>query len=368
MSVFSISLLAILIFYLVYYVSFIAHKPKLIFQPTQLNHYLTQNLPKLSSTYFPTPFLVNTHLQMIWLGITKKWAPSLEYDRQDFLTTPDGGTISVDWVGLDLPDTTPTVLILHTISGDPQSMRSLVRHLNHTLNWRIAFCVRRGHGTLPLTSAKFNMMGSTSDFQQQLNHVHKSFPESPLYAVGVSMGSGVLARYLGSHPNNTIKAAVLNCPAYDARKAFDRVLPYYSRMMAKKLIRLFITPNEAVLGKLGSYQRLSESNSLTELQQNMYEVAGFEDFDSFFAESNPGDVLDKITTPLLVLNAEDDLVCHIDNLYEHIEKLREKENLLFAITKRGSHCGFFEGWGAKSWANTVTSDYFSTISQYEQNN
>ncbi len=55
----------------------------------------------------------------------------LEYDRIDQLTMSDGGITAIAWYGYNLPADTPTVVIMHTITGTPESMRELVRDLNH---------------------------------------------------------------------------------------------------------------------------------------------------------------------------------------------------------------------------------------------
>ena len=146
----------------------------------------------------------------------------------------DDGTVSVDWLGLDLPANRPTVVVLHTITGSPHSMRGFVRYFHENLGWRVALCVRRGHGDLEFTAPNYNTLGNPQDFAEQLKHIQSCVPQSELYAVGMSAGSGALAHYLGLVGNDTpLKAAVAYCPAYDMRNAFSRAKPFYSKMMAE---------------------------------------------------------------------------------------------------------------------------------------
>lgn len=345
-----------------YYFLIVARKPSLTYQNTPFNQAIIDATPALRKAYYATPWLFNTHLQLIVLGFIKGFAKPLAYDRQDVLTMPDGGQVSVDWLGLDLPAETPTMIVLHTISGNPQSMRGFVRYVRETLGWRVALCVRRGHGEMTLKTPSFNTMGNTDDFAAQVAHIQATFPQSDLYATGISAGSGVLAHYLGKVGEHTpIKAAVAYCPAYDMRNAFSRAIPFYSKMMTKKLHRLFIHPNEPVFSHLPSFETLKNTQDLHEFHQHLYELAGNKNTDDYMKHSNPSEVFDHIKIPVLILNAKDDPVCHIDNVYENLHRVEAMNNVILVLTERGSHCAYFEGLTAKPWANRMIQQYFSAV-------
>lgn len=345
-----------------YYFLTAANKPTLIFKGTPLNKAIIKQTRILTERYYATPWLFNTHLQLIALGFVKGFGKPLQYDKTDVLTMEDGGKVSVDWLGLDLPANTPTMLVLHTISGSPKSMRGFVRYIREHLGWRVALCVRRGHGDMTLDTANFNTMGNTDDFAAQIEHIKTQYPESELYATGISAGSGVLAQYLGEVGHSTpIKAAVAYCPAYDMRHAFTRAKPFYSKMMAKKLNKLFITPNRDKFAHLSSFEALNNADDLHEFHQHLYEVAGNASTEDYMDKSNPSTVFDHITIPILILNAKDDPVCHIDNVYENRHRVEAMNNVILVLTDRGSHCAYFEGFTAKPWANRMISDYFTTI-------
>ena len=76
--------------------------------------------------------------------------------------------------------------------------------------------------------------------------------------------------------------------------------------------------------------------------------------------SNPSEVFDHIKIPVLILNAKDDPVCHIDNVYEHQHRVQAMDNVILVLTDRGSHCAYFEGFTAKPWANRMITNYFSS--------
>jgi len=354
--------LVIFVLATVYYFATVAKKPSLIYQPTSLNNAIVSATKALNKRYYATPWLFNTHLQLIVLGFMKGFSKPLEYELHDELIMKDGGKVGVDWLGVDLPENTPTMIVLHTISGNPQSMRGFVRYVRETLGWRVALCVRRGHGDMNLQTANFNTMGNTDDFAAQIQHIQHRFPQSALYASGISAGSGVLAHYLGLVGKNTpIKAAVAYCPAYDMRNAFTRAVPFYSKMMTKKLHRLFITPNADKFQHLASFETLKDTQTLHEFHQHLYEVAGNESNEDYMRNSNPSVVFDDIKIPTLILNAKDDPVCHIDNVYEHQPRVEAMENVILVLTDRGSHCAYFEGMTAKPWANRLIKEYFTAF-------
>lgn len=350
----------ILLLGVIYYFVTAAVKPKLIYQHNKTNQTLIKNTPALIKRYFATPWLFNTHAQLIVLGFIKGFAKALTYDRQDILTMEDGGTVSVDWLGLDLPPERPTMVVLHTITGSPQSMRGFVRYIHESLGWRVALCVRRGHGELAFTAPSYNTLGNADDFAAQLKHIQSCFPASDLYATGISAGSGALAQYLGRVGQDTpIKAAMAYCPAYDMRNAFSRAKPFYSKMMAKKLKKAFVYPNEKTFGHLDSFTSMKQVEDLHDYHQHVYGMAGNRDVEDYMQNSNPAVVFDDIKIPMLILNAEDDPVCHIDNVYEHQHRIEKMPNVILALTKRGSHCAYFEGWFAKPWANRLAVEYFT---------
>ncbi len=369
MSTVQIILLILAALATAYYFLNVAKKPKLVYQANDLNKAIIADTPALKNRYFATPWLFNTHAQLIALGLIKGFAKPLAYDRQDVLTMEDGGTVSVDWLGLELPADRPTMVVLHTITGSPHSMRGIVRYIHETLGWRVALCVRRGHGDLSFTAASYNTLGNSDDFAAQLKHIQECVPASDLYATGISAGSGALAQYLGSVGLNTpLKAAMIYCPAYDMRNAFARAKPFYSKMMTKKLLKAFILPNQKIFGHLDSYQDMATCENLHEYHQHLYGMAGNSSTEDYMQKSNPAEVFDDIKIPLLILNAQDDPVCHIDNVFEHQHRIEKMPNVILAITQRGSHCAFFEGWRARSWANRLITEYFTAYRKLEDSN
>ena len=340
--------------------------PRLDFNPSPFNESVLARLDQIRRPYAPTPWLFNAHLQLLWLLLRETVAPALRYERSDILRMRDGGTTALDWIGLDGEALMPTLVVLPSITGDAQSMRSIVRDLRRATGWRIVVCTRRGHGDLELTAPVLNTMGSTQDLREQLAQIRERVPAAPLYAIGVSAGSALLVRYLGEEgPRSVIRAGIAYCPGYDISVAWSRARPLYSRLMARRLKQYFLVRHAPALEHLGSYHACLATRDLAGFHEHLYEIAGCSDPADYFARSNPVLVMDDIAVPVLIINAADDPVCVAANARDHVDAVRRVPDALLVRTARGSHCAFLEGWSARSWANRLMANYLLAAREVE---
>ena len=217
-----------------------AEIPKLYFDPKGQAQQWIDQLPQLNHKYRPTPWLSNTHLHLMYFDLIKKKNVQLQYDAIEHLHMADGGITAIAWYGLHLPESTPTIVLMHTLTGTPESMSEVVHDLHRYTGWRIGLCLRRGHANLPMMVPKISIFGSTSDLREQIEYIQIKFAHSTLYAVGSSAGTGLLVRYLGEQGEQTpFKAAFALCPGYDTELGFKNVHPFYSKIMTKKLFQSF---------------------------------------------------------------------------------------------------------------------------------
>jgi predicted alpha/beta-fold hydrolase len=332
--------------------------PELDFNPSPFNRAMVDRLEQLHEPYEPTPWLYNAHLQLLWLLLREAVSSPLHYDRTDVLRMRDAGTTAIDWLGLDLPPSVPTLVILPSITGDAQSTRVIVRDLRRATGWRIAVCTRRGHGNLKLTAPVLNTMGCTEDLREQLARIREHVPASPLYAIGVSAGSALLVRYLGEEGSRSlIRAGVAYCPGYDISVAWPRVPPTYSRLMTARLKRHLLQRHAQVLSQLDSYEACLATRDLAEFHERLHELAGCATPADYLARSNPVLVFQDVAVPVMILNSADDPVCVVANALDHVEAVRRVPNALLVRTAHGSHCAFFEGWSARPWAHRLMAGY-----------
>ena len=340
-------------------------KPQLYCHDNEQNRQVIDCLPQLRQVFRPTPWLFNAHVQLVFHSL-RKGRPSSDplYDHTDLLTMSDGGHTALAWRGHGLPGTIPTIVLLHTITGSPESMSRMVWGLHANTGWRIVLCVRRGHADLLLTTPRINILGSTRDLREQLEVIRTRFPDSPLYCVGSSAGSGLLARYLGEEgAASPFLAAFADCPGYNTDVGFASAHPFYSRMMAKKLIEQFITPNLPTIEHFLTTAKLRNAESLADFYRHMYELAGYDSYKEYTEACNPMHVFQAIRTPLMILNAEDDPVCRIDNVAPYLDSMQQMPNVILVTTAQGSHCAHYEGWSARSWSGRLIGNYFLAMYQ-----
>lgn len=343
------------------------HTPQVHCQDTARNRSVVALLPQLQEAFRPTPWLFNAHAQVIYHSLRAGKKEAGRYNHRNELTMSDGGRTALVWRDHDLPADTPTIVVMHSLNGSPQGAARLVDLLNRITGWRIVLCVRRGHAGLPLTTPRFSMFGSTDDLREQLQAIRTRVPQSPLFGVGVSAGSAELVRYLGEEGAAApFRATFAYCPGYDTDTGFDNVHPFYSRTLARRLVKQFITPNLTALAQLETLPHLQNARELKEFQNNSYELAGYDCFDDYARAINPTLTYQNIKTPLMLLNAEDDPVCHISNAGPYLDRVKRMANIILVTTATGSHCAFYEGWTARSWSGRLIADYFLAM-QYTEN-
>ena len=341
-----------------------ARPPSLHYRRSALADQILAACPSLGRRFWPTPWCFNRHLQLALMAFRDAREPPLAFDLSERLQLPDGGTVSLEWAGLEhATDSAPVLLVLPTVCGDGQSLRGFAREMRARLGWCVVILNRRGHGDLPLTTPCFNILGSAGDLREQLRHIRGRLPSSPLYAVGLSAGSGLLVRYLGEEGERTpVTAAVAVCPGYDTTRAFTRVHRTYDRYLVSQLREHFLERHQAALQPVAGYAETLASRSVAEFQDRGFPLFGFPSAAEYHRHTNPLEVVAGIRVPLLVLNAADDPVCAVENVREHLHVVDAVPETVVALTARGSHCAFFEGvLRPASWACRVIAEYLTAV-------
>ncbi|MCB1142813.1 MAG: alpha/beta fold hydrolase [Leptospiraceae bacterium] len=361
----------VLIVFGIYYFNYVAHYPVVHHAKNKYHKKLVSRCKILSEKYYPTFWCFNNHLMLIVLLLNEFRSKVYAYDSIDRLEMSDGGLTGLAWSATGTAyrtKGTPIVIIFHTISGDEQDVKTIVRYIKEELGWIAVVCIRRGHGNIPLRTPKINTMGSTSDLREQLDFISRKFPSSLLFGVGLSAGSGLIAQYLGEEGlKSRFVAAVAVSPAYDIEKAFHRVHPFYNKMMGQRLINFFLKRHYESLSGVKGFMESMNSNNIGEFQDRIHSFAGFDSKEEYYRLSNPINVIHNIKTPLLVLNSEDDPICVDENVQENLHWVDKLPHSTLIHTKRGSHIAFFEGIRARSWSDRVIGEYFKTILSTRKN-
>jgi len=193
--------------------------------------------------------------------------------------------------------------------------------------------------------------------------------------VGLSAGSGLLVRYLGKYAASTpVQAACSLCPAYDISCAFATIgNTRFGRVCESHILAsmkdLFLHANREVLTQhnaLAFHDCLQAPSihefierhvpfALSATAHSPVEMPKRQVLD-YMSASNPMSWVNLIRTPLLVLNAEDDLVCLKENIREDLAITTP--GVILVVCEQGSHLGFNEGmWGQGSFMTRLTLDF-----------
>ena len=267
------------------------HAPNDLLMKSILN-----GMPAYTGYYFPTLWAHDSWSQMALMMLWKaRRSGSVRFNRE-VLRCADGGEVALDEYREAVPGTmaslpidSPVLLILHTITARPGDECEFCAYAA-SRGWRPVVMLRRGHFG-PLASAKFNIIGCAEDTALMAARVRQRYPSAFIGAVGLSAGSGQVVSYIGQqHGREPVQAAVSLCPAWDIRGAFplfDARSPMIARFVVNSIKRLFVLPNEKLLGQVPGYAAVMASHTMQGFVETAVGMAGSPTYESYLAESNP---------------------------------------------------------------------------------
>ena len=147
----------------------------------------------INSGFQPSWWCLNPHLQTIWPFLFRA-NPSPTYRRQR-LDLDDGDFVDLDWI--EPTQSAPIVVILHGLGGDSQShyVRGLVSELSGA-GLRSVVLHHRGCSGEPNRLPRSYHAGDSEDIDFLLRRLKAVEPQTPLFAVGYSLGASMLLNWL----------------------------------------------------------------------------------------------------------------------------------------------------------------------------
>lgn len=330
----------------------------------------------------PAGWLPGPHLQTIW-GRLFRPRRLVAIDRE-MLETPDGDTLVLDHLARERsndgvaggngadggagPAVRPHLLLLHGLEGSSSSvyMQGLLwlareRGWNATvLNFRsCARDLRNVTRIIPNRAARLYHSGETSDPDFVIRTLKARERESPLLALGVSVGGNVLLKWLGENSDQTAvtAAATLSVP-YDLtagaevleRGAMGRLYTgnFLGTLRPKILsvLERFPEMNERV-----DAGRVRRARTFFEFDDaGTAPLHGFEGVQDYYDRSSSLNFVERIRTPTFCLSAADDPFQPRSVLDVVRDRLSPAVELV--VTDLGGHVGFISGspWRALYWA------------------
>ncbi len=164
----------------------------------------------IRSTFKPAWWLKNAHLQTLFPALLRK--PANLILKRERLVTPDDDFIDIDFCG---EGDQPLVILLHGLTGSSQSV--YIKGLQQALlqqGMRSAALNFRGcSGEYNHTSRCYHS-GETGDIDFLYRTLRAREPDTPIAAVGFSLGGNVLLKWLGEQGSDVqlFAATVVSVP------------------------------------------------------------------------------------------------------------------------------------------------------------
>ncbi|KAL4163988.1 hypothetical protein KRP22_004610 [Phytophthora ramorum] len=282
-----------------------AETPRLIYRKTPHNRKLLSHCVTMTQTkYYPPWRLFNGHLQTIKFASDNR-GPHINYERQ-LLDMPDGGVVSLDW-----------------------ALRP--RHLHS---------IKEGDGLSDGTDsswieAQLYCTAYTEDLRFVLEQLAKkyNFVHEAFVAVGFSMGSNVLVKYLGEEVSENLSSSLFNRFAYD--KALNR-----------SMRTLFFEKSNAA-EKFEGYPGLDmeavrASRTVGEFDDTLTSVLfNYKNADEFYEDASSDKKLRAVKVPLLCINADDDPIS-VRSAIPSRALVESCPTVILCVTKSGGHLAYYE--------------------------
>lgn len=305
---------------------------------------------RITSRFKPAWWLPGPHLQTLYPPLFRgRTPPPLQRER---IELDDGDFLDIDWAGTR---SGPLVLLLHGLEGSPRS--HYVTGLLHTLSnsgFRAAVLYFRGCSGEPNRLARSYHSGETRDLDTVVRHLARRDVQDPLYVVGVSLGGNVLLKWLGENPHQKLVAKAiavsvpfeLNAAALRLERGFSRLYQAYllrrlRRTTCSKARRHALPVDTSQLRGLRTFRQFDDKVTAP--------LHGFSGVDDYYRKCSSRAFITRISTPTLVLQAENDPFLTREAI-PSAEELGPGVRL--ELCRCGGHAGFVAGrwpWKPHYW-------------------
>ncbi|HEX2667266.1 MAG TPA: hydrolase [Gammaproteobacteria bacterium] len=295
----------------------------------------------IDSEFKPQGLWRNRHFQTVVPNVLFP-RPKLEL-RRERLELPDGDFLDVDWTtGTD----GPIVIVLHGLEGSIRSRYACNIMLRlHELGFRGALPYFRGCSGEPNRLPIGYHSGFTQDVEYFTGLLKQREPNTPLAAVGYSLGGNVLLKWLGESPNaSRLTTGVAVSVPFDLAVCSEAIGKGLSRLymwelmgrMKRSAMRKFQRVKSPIvlpdIGKLRTFREFDDAMTAP--------LHGYKDADDYYARASSKPYLKHIKVPTLVVHSEDDPFM-TPKVVPTPEELSPA--VTFELTRHGGHVGFVDG-------------------------
>lgn len=268
------------------------------------------------------------------------------------LELPDGDFVDLCWTR---NTGGPIIAVFHGLEGSIDSPYAIsIMSAIQNRGWRGVFMHFRG------CSNEFNRLdrnyhsGDTGDIAYLINILSQRFSDTPVAAVGYSLGGNALLKYLGEYPElEYLSAAVavsvpflLNVGAERLNQGISKIYQHHLIGRLKKKMKAKYHDRKPAI----SLDKIDTLNTFRLFDNQVTApLHGFRDVDDYYDKSSSRQFLKHINTPTLIIHALDDPFMTAAAIPEQNEL---SEKVYLELSDKGGHVGFIDGkypYRANNW-------------------
>ncbi len=315
-------------------------------------------MPIINSTYQPSGLWRNPHFSTIYPSVFRK-VKGIDYTRER-LELSDGDFLDLDWnfseniafnhaailkVETFIKQTNKLAIFTHGFLGNSTRPYLLggVKAFNlagyDALAWN-----HRGLGGENNRLEKITTHGSSDDLEAVINYALSKKQYDDIILVGYSKGGNISLKYAGEKGENIpteIKKVIAISTPTDLQGSVDVMGKegFYTNRFHKKLSK-FLQERKQLIGNK-TFKDLANFKYLDEFADHyIAPLHGFKDAKEYYDSCSAMHVVDKISVPTLILNAQNDPVL---SLSCGVQDIAKKSDFIFSeMPFHGGHCGFHE--------------------------
>ena len=319
----------------------------------------------IKSQFTPAPGLHNPHLQTLF--------PSLIYKRSgpDFIEQSieldDGDFLDLAWTHKPRANK-PIVVLFHGLEGSSNShyIKGLMASIQRT-GWTGVLMHFRGCSARQNRLARSYHSGDTADAKYMLSWLQQQYPDSPLAAVGFSLGGNMLLKLLAElGTKSPLLAAVSVCAPLVLNDCALRLQSGFSRFYQKHLLNC-LKSSLLEKAKYHDYSKLINLDIANLDQIKSFRtfddlvtapLNGFKDVDDYYKQCSSRQYLNQIKTPALIIHSLDDPFMTPDTAPEADEL---SDSVVLELSETGGHVGFVGGslFKPEYWLDSRVPDFLS---------